>query len=477
VSDGAAEEKPAAGADVTAAGPRSAALDIQRDSPTRFASGRSPQPGAVRDALVPGGRPDDPAITWRGRTLSYAEMSSLIERAPIGAPLDIGALEVPEALARLFAAARAGSSVLVRDPALPVPDLGALPHGTWLVACTSGSTGSPRAVCRTPASWASSVAPLADLAGLGARDRVLLTGPLHATLHLHAAVHTLVIGAELTDEAESATSAHCVPAVLSSLLASLPEGAPLRTVVVAGAALPSSLAARAADRGMAVTEYYGAAELSFVAARRLPDPVLRPFPGVQVRLSPDGVLWARSPDRALGYAGSSGSVGPLRADADGYATVGDLATVADPLDSDGSIRVRPRFRRSSGSWSQRTVKNQQILGAPDGAAGLTILGRGESAITTGGFTVLAEDVEAVLEQLDGVRAAAAVGLPHPRWGEVVTAVLVLEPGTDLAAVRSGARARLTGPARPRRYVVVDALPRTGGGKVARASLRSQLSES
>jgi len=394
----------------------------------------------VSDALVPGGRPSDPAITWRGGTLSYAEFSSLIDRSPTGSPLDVGAHDVPEALACLFAAARAGSSVLVRDPALPVPDIGAPPPDTWLVACTSGSTGSPRAVCRTAASWATSVAPLAELAGLDARDRVLLTGPLQATLHLHAAVHTLVIGAELTDDARSATAAHCVPAVLESLLDSLPGGAPLRTAVVAGAALSSALADRTFERGVAVTEYYGAAELSFVAARRLPDPVLRPFPGVQVRLDPDGALWACSPYLALGYAGSAG---PLRTDSDGYATVGDLATVGGP---------------------------------PDGT-GLTILGRGDSAITTGGFTVLAEDVEAVLERLNGVRAATVLGLPHPRLGEVVTAVLELDLGADLAAVRSRARALLTRPARPRRYVVVDALPRTGGGKVARAALRSQLAGS
>lgn len=415
--------------------------DVRRSgarSPGRNATTTGADSGRFR--LAPGGRPDDPAITWHGRTVCYADLDSLIERSPVGSPLDVSELPVPEALACAFAAARAGTSVLMRDPATPRPDLGRLPAGSWLVACTSGSTGLPRAVCRTAASWASSVPSLAALAGLDSGDRILLTGPLHATLHLHAAVHTLALGAELTDRPEHATAVHCVPAALAGLLDSLPADGPLRTAVVAGAALPGGLADRTAERGVAVTEYYGAAELSFVAARRLPDPMLRPFPGVQVRLDAGGVLWARSPFLALGYAGAGG--GPLRLDGDGYATVGDVASTTS--------------------------------GDADPAGGLMIRGRGESAVTTGGFTVLVEDVEAALLRIPGVRAVAVVGVPHSRLGEVLTAVLELEPGAEPAAVRSSARRSLSGPARPRRYVVVDALPRTGGGKIARAELRESL---
>jgi acyl-CoA synthetase (AMP-forming)/AMP-acid ligase II len=358
-------------------------------------------------------------------------------------------------LAHAFAAAETGTAVLVRDPAIPPPSLGRLPAGSWLVACTSGSTAAPRAVCRTAWSWAASVAPLARCAGLTCADRVLLTGPLHATLHLHAAVHTLAVGAELTDEAAGATAVHAVPAALESLLRDLPAPAPLRTAVVAGAALSGRLADLAATRGLVVTEYYGAAELSFVAIRRLPEPVLRPFPGARVRLDADGTVWARSPYLALGYArtthpadgavepvgplASSPATRPLRTDRDGFATVGDLA------EPDG-----------------------------DPGQGLVIRGRGDSAITTGGFTVLAEDVEAVLALLPGVRAVAVVGMPHPRLGELVTAVLEPELGADLSGVPAAARRLLTGPARPRRYLVVDALPRTGGGKIARAAVRDRL---
>lgn len=369
--------------------------------------------------------------------MSYAAFRRSVAAAaadvPAGTIVDIGTMPLPRALAFVFAAAATGGAVLLHDPARPAPEPAPLPAGCWLVAATSGSTAAPRAVCRTAASWAASVRPLSGIAGLTAADRVLLTGPLHATLHLHAAVHTLAVGAEVTDLPRRATAAHCVPAGLAALLDTLPADAPLRTVVVAGAALPESLAARAAERGWSVTEYYGAAELSFVAVRRAPDPMLRPFPGVDIRLDRDGVLWARSPYLALGYAGSHH--GALRTDAAGYATVGDLAAATDG----------------------------------DPAHGIRIRGRGEAAVTTGGFTVLTEDVEAALRSIAGVRAAVAVGIGHPRLGQVLAAVVELDDGARLSAVRAAARAALSGPARPRRYVVVDALPRTPGGKVDRAA--------
>ncbi len=151
----------------------------------------------------------------------------------------------------------------------------------------------------------------------------------------------------------------------------LPVDAPLRTVVVAGSVLPDRLADQALARGMTLIEYYGAAELSFVAARRYPA-ALRPFPGAEVEVR-DGTVWVRSPYLSTGYPAGRG--GPLRWDEEGFATVGDLA------DSD-----------------------------PGG--GLLIRGRGDSAITTGGATVLAEDVERALAALPQVSEVAVVGVPH-----------------------------------------------------------------
>lgn len=326
----------------------------------------------------------------------------------------------------VFAAAAAGVPVLVSDPSTPAPTVDTTPPGTFLIAVTSGTSGRPRPVLRTAASWTASFAPLARLAGIGPDDRVLLTGPLHATMHLFAAVHTLAMGAELTDRPMAATAVHAVPAVLSDLLTALPGSAPLRTAVVAGTALSPAIGDQALAHGVEVTEYYGAAELSFVAARRYPGP-LRPFPPAEVDIR-DGVLWVRSPYLATGYA--DGVTGPLRFEPKGFATVGDLA--------------------------DRTA---------DG--GLLIRGRGDAAITTGGATVLAEDIEAVLAGLPGVAAVAVVGVPHARLGQVVTAVIEPHPAADLSTVRSAARAVLRDQSLPRRWLLADRLPRTPGGKIVR----------
>ncbi len=381
-----------------------------------------------------GGTGDAPAITLAGRTVSYRHLAARVRAVAAGsngrsvaseALLTAGPDPV-DALVTVFAAAAAGRPVLVTDPAgtpPAAPEL--LPPETFLVVVTSGTSGRPRPVLRTAASWTTSFAPFTALTGIEPGDRVLLTGPLHATMHLFAAAHALAVGAELVDDAAVATAAHAVPTRLAVLLDGLDANAPLRTVVVAGAALPAHVADRARRRGLAVTEYYGAAELSFVAARRVPGP-LRPFEGAEVRIR-DGVVWVRSPYLSLGYP--AGIDGPFRRDPDGFATVGDLAE--------------------------------------DAAGGLRIRGRGDAAITTGGATVVVEDVEQALLTVPGVAAVAVVGVPHPRLGQLVTAVLEPAVGADLSGVRAAARRLLRTQSLPRRWLVADRLPRTPGGKVAR----------
>lgn len=382
--------------------------------------------------LALGGSGSRSALTIDGRTWTYQQFADLVlheaNRAGATARQTFVATGLPlvRALATVFAAAAVGVPVVVGDPAGPAPALGELPPDTFLVAVSSGTSGQARAVLRTAKSWTESFGPLAELTGIGGGDRVLLTGPLHATLHLFAAVHTLAVGAELTDRSAAATAVHAVPTVLADLLDSLPDSAPLRAAVVAGTALSADVAERALARGIGVTEYYGAAELSFVAARRFPEP-LRAFPGAQVQVR-DGTLWVRSPYLALGYP--AGTTGPFRRGGDGYATVGDLAAAL----TDGGLLIR---------------------------------GRGDAAITTGGATVIAEDVETVLGALPGVAAVAVVGVPHNRLGQVVTAVVEPRPDADLSGLRASARGLLRDQSLPRRWLLADRLPRTSSDKIAR----------
>lgn len=368
-----------------------------------------------------GGRGESDAVIWSGRRLSYDELDAAVEQWPHLPVHDASELPLPEALICVFAAARQGAAVCVEDPAVrpvrPAPTGGAAHPEAFLLVATSGSTGRPKPLARTAASWVDSFPEFTEITDIRATDSVLITGPLHATMHLFAAVHALWLGACVTDDPSIATVVHAVPAVLRELVHLIPD---LRVVVAAGTALDSQAAHQVRSRGVRAIEYYGSAELSLVAARVVGEQqALRLLRAVDARTQA-GLLFVRSPYCAL-------SSEP------GWVGVGDLAEV--------------RGRE------------------------LAVHGRGDAAIDVGGTTVIAEDVERILTELDGVRAAAAIGSPHPVLGETVSAVIELDGSSDLAAIRAAARAVMSKEALPRRWTVVPQLPRTSNGKISRGALR------
>ncbi len=347
-------------------------------------------------------------------------------------------------LGRFVRAAAQDRPVAVLDPTWPTAlldgaraavaaatDEGRLGPGR-MVVFTSGSAGTPRGVLRAQDSWRASLGPLTDLLDLTAEDAVWTPGPLWSSLSLYAAWHATTVGAAtvLADQdPAAATVVHCVPSALGRVLAAAPPR--LRAVVLAGEPVSSRHRLDCADHGWRLHEYYGAAELSFVgwSADGLP---WRPFPGAQVQLRRREV-WVRSPYVSLGAL--DGRPGTLRTDDEGWATVGDHGTALH--------------------------------------GGYVVTGRGSSAISTGGHTVVAEHVEQVLLAVPGVRGAVVLGLPDDRLGQVVAAVLEGSPtGTDLRA----ALGRLAAPARPRRWALVPALPRTSSGKPDRAAVRALVDD-
>jgi malonyl-CoA/methylmalonyl-CoA synthetase len=116
------------------------------------------------------------------------------------------------------------------------------------------------------------------------------------------------------------------------------------------------------------------------------------------------------------------------------------------------------------------------VGSLDGDGRLTLLGRQSDMIITGGLNVYPSEIEAVLDSVDGVVESAVVGVTDPDLGEAVVAVVVTEPGASFDEERAaGACAgRLARFKHPRRYVVVDDLPRNAMGKVQKAELRRML---
>jgi acyl-CoA synthetase (AMP-forming)/AMP-acid ligase II len=106
-----------------------------------------------------------------------------------------------------------------------------------------------------------------------------------------------------------------------------------------------------------------------------------------------------------------------------------------------------------------------------------MLDRYKDIIKTGGENVSSLRVEAVLSQHPGIDKAVVIGLPHDRWGEAVTALVVRRPGSEPtgAEIITFCRAVLAGYETPKDVVFVDTLPETVGGKVLKYKLRASHS--
>lgn len=300
--------------------------------------------------------------------------------------------------------------------------LAAHERGDRVLLRTSGTSGVPRTVVRTTASWLDSFEAVESLIGFGPASRAWIPAPLTGTMNLFAAVHARHLGADVVQDPARATHWFLTPTALRD---ALDDGDRFDGVhaVVAGDRLTITLHDRAAAAGLAVSHYYGAAELSFVGWGPH-DSALRAFPAVELQVR-DGVVWARSPYLSDGYAEGSG---PFERDADGWASVGDHGTLVDGV--------------------------------------LTITGR-DDVVVTGGATVRVADVEGLLRPR--ARGEVAVlGIEHPRLGEVVA--IVLEHADDADALRSVARTSLDRTQQPRRWFALEPFPRTPLGKVDRAAV-------
>jgi acyl-CoA synthetase (AMP-forming)/AMP-acid ligase II len=104
--------------------------------------------------------------------------------------------------------------------------------------------------------------------------------------------------------------------------------------------------------------------------------------------------------------------------------------------------------------------------------------RYKDIVKSGGENVSSIRVESVLLQHEGVVKAAVVGLPHDRWGEAVTAVVVAAPDCKPTEeeLLAWCRERLAGFERPKRVIFVDEFPETVGGKILKYRLRERFAD-
>ena len=133
-----------------------------------------------------------------------------------------------------------------------------------------------------------------------------------------------------------------------------------------------------------------------------------------------------------------------------------LGYYGDPVKSAETFReIEGRRWSIPGDWA--TV-------AADGT--ITLLGRGSVSINTGGEKVYPEEIEEELKLLDVVVDANVVGVPDPKWGSAVTAVLELAPDADVSDTElvEALRGRLSAYKLPKHVVRVDTLYRSPNGK-------------
>jgi malonyl-CoA/methylmalonyl-CoA synthetase len=116
------------------------------------------------------------------------------------------------------------------------------------------------------------------------------------------------------------------------------------------------------------------------------------------------------------------------------------------------------------------------MGRLDSDGYLYIVGREKDLIITGGFNVYPKEVETALDAIPGVGESAVFGVPHPDFGEGVTAALVLNKGATLgeAEILAALKDRLANFKQPKRVMVMEEIPRNAMGKVQKNVLRDHF---
>jgi malonyl-CoA/methylmalonyl-CoA synthetase len=120
------------------------------------------------------------------------------------------------------------------------------------------------------------------------------------------------------------------------------------------------------------------------------------------------------------------------------------------------------------------------MGSWDADGYVVISGRSKDLVITGGLNVYPKEIEELIDALPGVAESAVIGLPHPDFGEAVTAVVVRQKNAAGAALTeagivAAVKAELANFKVPKRVFIVDDLPRNAMGKVQKNLLRQEYS--
>ncbi|WP_427870381.1 AMP-binding protein [Leucobacter luti] len=373
-------------------------------------------------------------------------MTALADALAGGAPvLPVGPDVDPEAIA-----------AIQREP---------LPEGTAVVVRTSGSSGIPKAVALTADALRASAEATHER--FGGPGQWLVALPAHLISGLQMLVRSELAGtrpvfldggfdperflaavdemdaAAMDAEAAARRYVSLVPVQLSRLL-DRAETDPdtvdaLRSfdaVLVGGQSVSLALRRRAHELGVKLRRSYGMTE---TAGGCVYDGVEIGETRIRIRA---GEVQIAGPSLAAGY-------------------LGDAAQTAERF-------ITEEGRDGALTRWYRTGDAGELLGGM-----LTVTGRLDRVIISGGVNVSLDEVERVAREIDGWESAVALGVPHPEWGERASLVVeIAEGAAPFDEVRAAIRERLGAAAAPEWATELEALPRLAGGKPDYAALRT-----
>jgi malonyl-CoA/methylmalonyl-CoA synthetase len=338
---------------------------------------------------------------------------------------------------------------------------------------TSGTTGRSKGAMLTHRNLASNATVLAKVWRFTERDVLLHALPIYHTHGLFVAVHvTMFAGGSMlfvsrfdADEVlqllPKATAMMGVPTFYVRLLQHpglRRESCAHVRLFVSGSAplLAETHREFLARTGHAILERYGMTETGMNTSNpydgeRIAGTVGYPLPEVELRIA----------DPATGKVLPSGEVGVIE--------------IRGPNVFAGYWRNPERTAaefRSDGFFISGD------LGKIDARGYLHIVGRGKDLIITGGFNVYPKEVETAIDAVPGVVESAVIGLPHPDFGEGVTAVVVKDRAAQLSeqSLIEALEGRLARFKLPKRVIFVDEFPRNTMGKLQKNLLRDRYAE-
>jgi acyl-CoA synthetase (AMP-forming)/AMP-acid ligase II len=363
----------------------------------------------------------------------------------------------------------------VRIAGAPTGKKAALPTGDdiALVLHTSGSTGRPKRVPIMHRNLTASTQNIMAHYSLNDKDVALCVMPL---FHVHGLVastmSTLLSGGTVVVPAKfnalsfwrtvrdtGATWYSAVPTIHNLLLSRAgderPAGAEgLRFIRSCSAALPAEMMEKMEKVfGAPVLEAYGMTEASHQMASNPQPPKARkggsvgPGTGVQIGIMDDagkllksgerGEVVIKGPNVVSGYENNPEA--NAKSYTDGWFRTGDQGY----LDEDGY---------------------------------LLLTGRIKELINRGGEKIGPREIDEVLLTHPAVGEAVAFGVPHPSWGEEVAAAIVLKEGETAteADLQAFCKERLADFKRPKKFYIVETIPRTATGKIQRGAVAKAL---